>query len=233
MSNVIDRFLLPAVVEEIENVTPRMRRIRLAGDALRVLDWLPGQHVRVRVGNLLSLRGFRDSLRTYSVWDYDPRGRLDLCVLEHPEAGPGVRWAREAVPGATTAVMRPEGRLIVRRDAPYHLFAGDETASVAFGAMLRGLGGPVRGAVLTSGDRLPLPRAGELAWPLRDGGTDADALVRAVRELDLPGAPGAAYVAGEARACQAVRAHLVRERGWPRDAIRLKAFWAPGKRGLD
>ncbi len=50
--------------------------------------------------------------------------------------------------------------------------------------------------------------------------------------LTLPGSDGAAYVAGEARTCRAVRDHLVRERGWDRRSIKVKPFWAPGKRGL-
>lgn len=102
--------------------------------------------------------------------------------------------------------------------------------------MLRGLPEtiPVAGVIVAaSGDRLPLPRSGELTWTRRGAGTDMDVLVRALRQLDLPAHPGTAYVAGEARACQAVRAHLVRERGWPRAAVRVKAFWAPGQRGLD
>lgn len=51
-------------------------------------------------------------------------------------------------------------------------------------------------------------------------------------DLDLPAQPGAAYVAGEARTCQKVRDFLVRERGWPRTAIKVKPFWTPGKRCL-
>ncbi|MEO3828389.1 SIP domain-containing protein [Actinomadura sp. B10D3] len=39
--------------------------------------------------------------------------------------------------------------------------------------------------------------------------------------------------AGEARTVQAVRAHLVRERGWPRRSVLVKPFWTPGKRGME
>jgi NADPH-dependent ferric siderophore reductase len=57
--------------------------------------------------------------------------------------------------------------------------------------------------------------------------------VKAVRALDLPAEPGVAYVAGEARTIQAVRAHLVRDRGWSRRDVVTKPFWTPGKTGLD
>ena len=51
--------------------------------------------------------------------------------------------------------------------------------------------------------------------------------------LELPATPGVAYLAGEARTIQMLRRHLVAERGWPRQAIRTKPFWAPGKTGMD
>lgn len=204
-------FLLAGTVLGVEDITSRIRRIRIGGDDLRDLRWTPGQHVRVRVGTL--------TLRTYSIWDYD--GDLDLCVLDHPDAGPGARWARQVETGQRVSFTRPEGRLVVKDDAPYHLFVGDATASVAFGAMLRKLTATAH-VVLEGDDRLTLPR--EVTW--------TDNLLDTLRDLDLD-EPGAAYIAGEARACQAVRRHLTHERGWPRRATVVKPFWTPGKRGMD
>ena len=54
-----------------------------------------------------------------------------------------------------------------------------------------------------------------------------------LRAAVLPEQPGVAYVAGEARTCQSVRAQLTRERGWPRRAVVVKPFWAPGRRGME
>lgn len=96
---------------------------------------------------------------------------------------------------------------------------------------------PVHGVLVADApeDRLPLPRSGELTWTYRNTThpTDTDLLLHTLRALDLPTAPGVAYVAGEARTCQAVRRHLTHDRGWPRKAVVVKPFWAPGKRGLD
>lgn len=88
----------------------------------------------------------------------------------------------------------------------------------------------VHGVILADGpgDRLPLAHAHRLRWTYRP-----DDLVDALRSLALPDAPGTAYLAGEARACQEMRGHLVRERGWPRRAVVVKPFWTPGRRGLD
>ena len=94
---------------------------------------------------------------------------------------------------------------------------------------------PVYGVVEVNepGDRLPLPR--EPDWQYRHGEPAAasDTLLAAFTRLSLPAEPGIAYLAGEARTIQLLRRHLVGDRGWPRQAIRVKPFWAPGKRGLD
>jgi len=214
-------------------ITPRMRLIRLAGSALRGLAWTPGQQVRVRVRDP---RG-KTALRTYSVWSYQG-DEIELCVLDHGD-GPGAAWARSLRKGDEVLLRKPEGTFVAAEGALYHVFAGEETASVAFGAMLGALPARARvyGAVEVAreNDRLPLPRAAELSWRFRGDAPAASSagLVSAVRDLDLPAGPGVAYLAGEARTCQAVRAHLVSERGWPRRSVLVKPFWAPGKRGLE
>ncbi|MEO3748388.1 siderophore-interacting protein [Plantactinospora sp. B5E13] len=97
---------------------------------------------------------------------------------------------------------------------------------------------PAYGVLVTDSPEgeLPLPADRPLSWVHRGDADPADPapLLRAIRALDLPGdAPGTAYLAGEARTCQAVRDHLVRERGWSRRQAVVKPFWAPGRRGLD
>ncbi|MEU7836065.1 siderophore-interacting protein [Nonomuraea sp. NPDC049129] len=237
-----DRLFVVGEVLETEQVTPRMRKVRIGGEALSGLKWTPGQHVRLAVNDIFAartwLRGeITDALRTYSIWHHDPSWQtIELIGFDHGGDGPGTTWIRNAHPGQEIAFTKPEGSLVVR-PAPYHLFAGEETASVAFGAMLRALplGETVFGAVEADGpgDHLDLPR--ELTRVCRDGASAASSelLVEAVRKLDLPDEPGVAYLAGEARTIQAVRAHLVRERGWQRGDVRTKPFWTPGKRGLD
>jgi NADPH-dependent ferric siderophore reductase len=219
-----------------------MRRIRIEGDEVARLSWTPGQHVRVHVNDIRDPRSWlrpRDMLRSYSIWRYD--GGLELCVLDHEDAadgdGPGARWARALRTGQEVTFNKPEGSFVLR-DAPYHLFAGDETAAVAFGAMLRALpSGASAYAVVevdSPEDQLPLDR-GDVTWLYRAGRPAASSasLVKGLAGLDLPPTPGIAYLAGEARTIQSLRRHLVAERGWPRQAVRTKPFWTPGRRGLD
>jgi NADPH-dependent ferric siderophore reductase len=238
---LIGQFFRTGEVTAVDQITARMRRITLA---VPELDWMPGQQVRVCVGDVTSPADWLNGLRrSYSIWEY-AGGLLRLCVLEHSPAGsagpdgpagPGARWARSLAVGQQVLFSPPEGAMVVR-SAPYHVFVGEETAAVAFGAMLSALpDADVRGVIEVDSpaDRLPLAR--ELTWRYRDGAPAASSatLTAAVAELDLPPEPGAAYVAGEARTVQAVCQHLIRDRGWPRRAVRSKPFWTPGKTGMD
>jgi NADPH-dependent ferric siderophore reductase len=179
-----DAMFVSATVSEIEDLTPRMRRVRLQGPRLQALKWTPGQHVRLQVAGLLE-----SALRLHA------------------------------------------------HDATYHLFAGEETASVAFAAMLRSLPstaevhGVIEGA--TDADHLPLARP--LTHVERGDASAANSVVlaAALRALQLPDHPGVAYLAGEARTIQSLRKILVTERGWDRRNIRTKPFWTPGRSGME
>jgi len=234
---LIGRFSVSGTVTQIDQIARRMRRIRIEGDGLADLACLPGQHVRVHVADLRDPHSWlrpRDLLRTYSVWRHDDG--IELCVLDHGGEGPGAQWVRQVRTGHRVTFNRPEGSFVLR-DSGYHVFGGEETAAVAFGAMLGALppAVPVYGVIEADGpqDRLPLGR--ELTWLDRDGRSAAAsrALLDAFTQLELPSEPGTAYLAGEARTIQLLRQHLVADRGWPRQAVRTKPFWTPGKRGLD
>jgi NADPH-dependent ferric siderophore reductase len=227
---LLDLFFLRGTVDSVSDAAGRMRYVRVSGSALEGLKWKPGQQVRIDVAE----HGFMPVLRTYSIWDYQD-STLGLYVLDHGE-GPGSRWVRKLQPGDNVVFTKPQGDFILR-PGRYHLFAGEETASVAFGPMLRALPDGVRAygviEVDSPADRLPLP---SVSWQYRNGAPAAESstLVAAVKDLDLPGGlPGVAYLAGEARTIQAIRAHLVDDRGWPRRSILTKPFWTPGKTGLE
>jgi NADPH-dependent ferric siderophore reductase len=43
-----DAVFLSAEISEIEQLTPRLRRIRFEGPRLQGLNWKPGQHIRLQ-----------------------------------------------------------------------------------------------------------------------------------------------------------------------------------------
>lgn len=245
ISTLRDAVFLSATVSEIERLTPRMRRIRFSGPRLRGLTWTPGQHVRLQVESLrdavLRLHPY-PVLRTYSIYDADPAlGALDIVMVDHDGgrqgATPAKRWALSTSVGDGVHFTRPQGKFAIRRDAPYHLFAGEETASVAFAPMLRSLPptAEVYGAIEAVTDTDHLPLATPLTRVERGGAPAANSavLADALRSLPLPDYPGVAYLAGEARTIQTLRKILITERGWDRRQIRTKPFWTPGRSGME
>jgi len=231
--NLWELMFVKATIAEADDLTGRFRRIVLRAEALRSAPWRAGQQVRLDVREK---GAFGPVLRTYSVWDRDGDA-IELRILLHGD-GPGARWTAAARRGDEVLLVKPKGDFVTR-PAAHHLFVGEETASVAFGPMLRALPDGERSAsravveVGDDADRLDLGAA--VTWVDRGGESAAGSgrLVAAVRTLDLPPEPGLAYVAGEARTVQAVRAHLVRDRGWPRRSVLTKPFWTPGKRGME
>jgi NADPH-dependent ferric siderophore reductase len=237
-----DLVLSRATVEETRWITRRMKHIRLAGDDLIGIPWKPGQQLRVQVNRFLSLASLRsalrDAVRTYSVWSCDPRrGVLDLGVLVQG-SGPGSAWAERARRGDPVAFFGPTGSFVARPEAKRHFFFGDETAAFAFEAMVRSLPDPSSACCCLEApgpdDEVPARGPGFAAvWLQRGEGAAGSGLLDAVRKLSPPAASGVAYVAGELSACRAIRDALVAECGFARRDVRVKPFWAPGRKGLE
>lgn len=245
ISTLRDAVFLSATVSEIARLTPRMRRIRFSGPRLQGLTWTPGQHVRLQVETLresvLRLHPY-PVLRTYSIYDVDPHlGALDIVMVDHdgdPKgATPARRWVMATAVGDHAHFTRPQGKLVIRDDAPYHVFAGEETASIAFAAMLRSLRptAEIYGVIEAATDTDHLPLARPLTRVKRGDAPAANSavLADALRNLPLPKYPGVAYLAGEARTIQTLRKILITERGWDRRQIRTKPFWTPGRTGME
>jgi NADPH-dependent ferric siderophore reductase len=238
MRRLLDPLFLTATVVSVGPDNGRMRLVTLGGPDLNDLEVTSGQQVRIQVaaaGRLVDR--IMGALRTYSVWSYDGR-HLQLCIYLHGD-GPGARWAQAVRPGDRVQLLKPQGTFVARPSA-YHLFAGDETASVAFGAIITGLhdnapGVPTYAVIETDTPAEHLDIPGSVVWVHRNGrpAASSSTLVDALAALDLPATPGTAYLAGEARTIQLLRAHLVRDRGWRRNDIVTKPFWTPGKTGME
>lgn len=219
-NRLMEAFFVHATVSAAEPYG-RFRYLRLHAPHLKDIAWTPGQQVRIDCG---PAEARMPVLRTYSVWAHEDDW-IDLYCLVHGD-GPGSGWADRVRPGDQVLFTKPKGDFVVQ-PAAYHVFVGEETASAAFGPMIRALTAPVHAMVEADDEADRLPLTGDVRW------VPADALLAAVTSWQLPDEPGMAYVAGEARTVQAVRNNLVRDRGWPRRNVRTKPFWTPGKRGME
>ncbi|MFS0724188.1 siderophore-interacting protein [Paenibacillus sp. 1P07SE] len=235
------KYKSEGIVTEAERIEGNMRRIRIRSEELDQLSYQPGQHVRIQIRDPLSLYGIlrpSETLRTYTIWDYTvPACSFELRIHLYDGDGIGLNWARHVSPGDHVTFWGPMGDFVIQ-PAPYYVFAAEETGSVATGAMIRSLAPSeiVYGALefASERDEMPIPGAEHLQRVYRNGDSPVSSrkLLTAIEKLDLPALPGAAYVAGEAQTCGLIMLHLIRERGWPRNAVKVKPFWTPGKRGL-
>jgi NADPH-dependent ferric siderophore reductase len=222
-----------ATVASVNQVTPRMTRIRLCGDGLSGLAAVPGQTLKIYVPDLVS--GSPVS-RDYTVRDYRDSATsgpsLDIDFVLHGD-GPAANWARYAQPGDLLEFVGPSGRYRPDPHADWHVFAGDETALPAMQAYLAML--PAHACVTgyveiaDAGEEQPMPGAATpvVRWLHRDGcqpGTST-LLDDAMRAAQWPPGRGHIWLAGHTPTVRRIRAQLLNERGIDRRALYVKGFW--------
>lgn len=174
--------------------------------------------------------------------DYTPRqfDRAQRTLrIEFALHGEGAvsTWAAQARPGQRVTVGGPRGSMVVPMDHDWHLLAGDATALPAMRRRLEEL--PIAARVIIvaqlaqPADRQVLQAAvrpgadAELHWA-----RTAEELVAQVRACPLPPGEGFVWAAGEAAAMASLRDVLLVEKGHPREAARVSAYWRRGSDGF-
>jgi NADPH-dependent ferric siderophore reductase len=212
-----------ATVTGVVELTPRMRRVTVAGESLRGLRTQPAQDAELI---LLEPTG-RKLRRRYTIRQARPdSGEWDLDVLLHG-AGPGSTWGATARPGDEISFFGPRGRLELTA-ADWHLFVGDESALPAIAALTEVVPDRPTIAVIEVGDRsdeLPVG-AGEVHWchrgPIRPG--TPDLLAPAIAALTTPAGIGHGYLLGESRTVVALR-EAVAQHGLGVGETFVKGYW--------
>lgn len=166
--------------------------------------------------------------RDFTPLHYDlSRRELTLEFALH-EDGASSSWARGATVGQRAIIGGPRGSMVIAQDYDWHLLAGDRSALPAIRRRLAELpaGSKVVAVIHASGaDRLPLETHADpdVRW------VDSEAaLVEALRAFAPPAGEGFAWFAGEAATAKAVRALLLEEKGLPKEAMRVSAYWKQG-----
>jgi NADPH-dependent ferric siderophore reductase len=237
-------------------VTPRMRRLTLAGEDLHRFSH-DGLHIRLLLapkegvqpvwpvmaadGRQAWPEGLRPVNRVYTIRRIDVEaGEIDVdFVLHEGDDMPGATFAAQAVAGDVVGMTGPGGSEL--KDADWCVLAGDETALPAIGRMLEEMpaGRRVVALIEIADDAerqyLTTKASLDLRWLSRDGrpaGTTS-LLVDAIREIDFPGDDSSIFVwAGcEHAAAREIRAHLRKERDLPRGRSLVAAYWRRGKGG--
>ena len=210
-------------VAAVQAIGPHFVAVTLAGEALADFVSLSfDDHVKIMFD------GPDGQVRR----DYTPRhhdAAAGLLTIEFALHGDGAasRWARAARPGDRLTVGGPRGSMVVAPDLDWHLLAGDATALPAIARRLEELPAGTRAEVLLlagASERRPLP--GQAAAAVRWFDAPA-AWLEALRALPLPAGTGFAWAAGEAALMAQVR-RVLHDKGLPREATRVSAYWKRG-----
>jgi NADPH-dependent ferric siderophore reductase len=168
--------------------------------------------------------------------DFTPRsydnvaGELTIEFALHA-TGAASDWARQAAAGQTAVIAGPRGSMIIPMDYAWHLLAGDATALPAIRRRLEELPKDAKVQVLVAADNaaaLSFRSEAQVAPQFFDS---QEALLAAIRALRLPDGEGFFWFAGEASVAAQVRDAVFVDKGHPREAARISAYWKQGASG--
>lgn len=242
----------------VTDLTPRMKRVRLAGDELARFARFGGMHVRMLFPTqavpepewpTLGANGLaawppddrKPTARAYTIRRLDVEGGwMDVDFLIHDGESVGSRWASAARAGMKVGIMGPVGRPVTM-EARWYVLGADETGLPALSRMLETLPPAARGVafveVADEAERQPVAnRTGiELHWILRNGvpaGSD-DRLAKTVLAVEWPRDLACfGWFAGEAAAAALVRDSWRNERALGRDQTLAATYWRRGASGF-
>lgn len=230
-------FLRPVRVIAASNLSARFRLVDLECVAFESHRWAPGQKLQIKVGGALETRTY-----TPVRWDA-ARGVTRIVAFAHGE-GPGSEWVRHARPGDGRQVFGPRRSLELPLPTEPTVVFGDET-SFGLVASLCGRDAGVQGAKVQAvfevgaiaESRNVLDALGVRPLALMERRTDDSHLAELLPELQAamssPLSSDTRYVlTGKASSIRQV-SRALKAQGVEARRIMAKAYWAPGKTGLD
>lgn len=232
------------------DLTPRMRRVTLAGPMDDFTSPGPADHVKVffpdpetgvlNAPQIVEGRLERPAGEVHAR-DYTPlvneAGELELDFVLHGDDGPATVWASRVAVGSQIVVAGPRGSKLVPGGAEWYVLGGDETALPAISRWLQILPEEADVTVLAevqdADDEAYLAALGSphpVTYLYRgDAPAGSTSLLGdAVREL--PKRPGAGFwwLAGESQSLIDPRRYLRRELGLDQSAVDCSGYWKRG-----
>lgn len=229
---VLKLFTRRAEIASVEPLGDHFRLLTLAGEDLKDTAWIPGQKVQMSLGGWVH--------RTYTplVWDR-VHGTTQLLGYVHGN-GPGSAWIASAARSAPCTLLGPRSSLDLTAVSRPLAFFGDET-SFAAAASLRVTSGGTSDVsfffeVSSVVDALPvLERIGvddALVVARTAGDRHLDEIQARLLRLFEKRFATQAVLTGKASSIQRVQQSL-RRAGISSKQLKTRAYWAPGKTGLD
>lgn len=223
-------FMRRATVSACEHLGAGFHLITLESPEFQNLDWTPGDKIQIAVGSVFVARTY-----TPIEWDADA-GRTRLLAYVHGD-GPGSDWIRSLKTGDVCDVFGPRASLDVSWLPGPVFMLGDETTFGIALAMRRQTYAEGIDFVFEVKDHMQSRRVLDaLAFgPSRLIERQADDRHLEEIEAELPARArsGATFIlTGRSVAIQRLRRAL-KPLDVPATRLVTKAYWAPGKAGLD
>ncbi len=227
----MDARRMDLTVVSVRALTPTLVRVELAGEGLRGLSAEPGQDLMLTADATSPVVRRRWTMR-----DLDPaEGTVAVDVVVHPGVE-GASRLHEAAPGDVVEAIGPRGKVHLVAGARVHHFLGDQSFLPAAYAMAEAVTGPASAVVTLTVpspvDRLPLRAPAcphGVSWvEAADDDSGTGLALLAASGLGDPEDGVVVYVGGEMSMAASIRAALVKDRGWPRDAVLPKPYWRRG-----
>ncbi|WP_369980269.1 siderophore-interacting protein [Xanthomonas bundabergensis] len=227
---LIRMFVKHARVTQVETVAAGFRSIALESAAFKGVVWTPGQKLQVLMGSAFVAR-------TFTPMEWDPvAGRTRFLGYAHG-TGPASNWLRNLSPEDECDVFGPRASLDLGQAAGKRVLLGDETSIGLFGALARHAPGEPAHCLLevdsVATATSVLAHFGLTRVALFERAENDAHLQEMEQRLPPLVADGATFVlTGKASSIQRLR-HALRAQGVPASRLMTRAYWAPGKTGLD
>jgi NADPH-dependent ferric siderophore reductase len=219
-----------ARVVEVEKLGDDFRLITLESPEFRGVSWAPGHKMQIAMGSAFVARTF-----TPIDWDV-AKGKTRILGYAHG-SGPGSAWIRVAAVGGECDVFGPRASLDVGHAAGTRVVLGDETSiGLAYAVSQHFPGSTLRclfevssaSAACEALERLKLDDADVFQR------TDDDTHLEDIEDRlpALAASAGTFLLTGKAPSIQRLRRAL-KALGVPASRVATKAYWAPGRSGLD
>jgi len=219
-----DLKMRDVTVARINHVSPGFASITFHGEALADFTSLSfDDHAKFMFNGADGEQVRRD----YTPRRFDRAAReIDIEFALHGHGG-AAEWARNATIGQRAIIGGPRGSMILPLQMDWHLLIGDDSALPAVTRRLEELpaGARVQAVLLVdTPDRrtFATQALAEIHWVASD-----NELLQVLTDLPLQPGAGLAWGGGEAALMARVRELLI-DKGMPRQAAKVSAYWKRG-----
>lgn len=223
-------FLKQTKISKIEQLANGFVLIEMTGAKLKDSKWVPGGKVQVDVGNL--------TYRTFTPLTVDRvEGKLSMICYKRNN-GPASNWISALKVGDLCEVFGPRESLDFSNIEGDAILFGDETSFGIAKVLQNKVGNQSHTFFeLTSAEagKEALASLGVTGQRMIERSLDGSHLSKLAQEIAdrLSQMPDAKiFLTGRAKSIQQVRAYL-KDSGVPTNKLKVRAYWADGKVGLD